>query len=51
MIFSSVATPTITASTDSYETDGSTAVTLTCTSTSDVDGKGTYKWKLGGKIV
>ena len=45
-----VATPAISASNSatSYEISG-TSVTLTCSSTSDPSGSGTYEWKLGGQ--
>ena len=47
-----VATPTIAASNSdtSYEISGASVI-LTCTSTSDSDGIGTYIWKLNTQFV
>ena len=47
---SSAATPVITASANTYEIGGSTTVTLTCASTSDTGGSGTYEWKKDGNV-
>ena len=49
LCYTSVATPTISASNGvtSYEISG-TSVTLTCESTSDSTGSGTYVWELAG---
>ena len=50
--YTSVATPTISASNGviSYEISG-TSVTLTCESTSDSTGSGTYVWELDGRTL
>ena len=47
--YTSIATPAISASNSvtSYEISG-TSVTLSCISTSDSSGTGTYVWNLGG---
>ena len=44
-MFSSVATPTIVYNANTYEISSGPAVALTCTSTSDSGGSGTYEWK------
>ena len=47
---SSAATPAIIPSGTTYEIGGSTTVTLTCESTSDTGGSGTYEWKKDGNV-
>ena len=49
-IIFSVAQPIIAASANNYVIGG-TAVTLTCSSSSDTSGAGVYEWKKGSNVM